>query len=411
MKSCANACSGAGPVGPAAAPAGAGPPASGARRDVSGGGDAGRHARRPEPEAAAAARHRHDDDHRPRLLLGDQVVHDDVRPARLRPAGIEIAAAVQEIEDGIARVRRVVVGRRVDVGLPRRPERLRFVGHDLHAGRAAPASSPRTAGRHLALPPATPGRSPRRASPRIARVRRVHAVDVERVRVDVRRDRGHRRRPDAIVALAHRLRLAAVENSPVTVISVAFGASTAPSRCDRNSPAARRQRVPAARRGRPGVPAGGGRNRRRLLEATEPAVPTPGALDQATKRHDEDRIAAAHTDHLTFDTGLTLHILGSAGPRNLRILSRSSFRSQAVLLGQGVQPGSAQQIEIAGYRLGCAGRAAALRPIVNLAEHPLIRRPGTGAFTGTSKSGSDPGCRSAGENGLLVVGPASRWGM
>ena len=72
----------------------------------------------------------HHDDERPGFALGNQVVHDQVRLALGRPAGLILAAAVLEIQHGIAG-RRVllVVGRRVDEAAPRRVVHLGVVDH------------------------------------------------------------------------------------------------------------------------------------------------------------------------------------------------------------------------------------------------------------------------------------------
>ena len=46
----------------------------------------------------------HDDDHRLGLALGNEVVEDDVGEALIDPAGLILAAAVLEVEDGEALV-------------------------------------------------------------------------------------------------------------------------------------------------------------------------------------------------------------------------------------------------------------------------------------------------------------------
>ncbi len=70
----------------------------------------------------------HDHEHRLRLLRGDQVVQDEAHAALVRPAGLVLAAAVLEVEDGIARLAiGVVAGRGVDEDAPPVLGRLREV--------------------------------------------------------------------------------------------------------------------------------------------------------------------------------------------------------------------------------------------------------------------------------------------
>jgi hypothetical protein len=56
----------------------------------------------------------HHDDRRDRFALGDEIVHDRVGHAGLRPAALVVVGAVQQVEDGIALAARAVVRRRVD---------------------------------------------------------------------------------------------------------------------------------------------------------------------------------------------------------------------------------------------------------------------------------------------------------
>ncbi len=70
----------------------------------------------------------HDDDHRPGFPLGDQVVHDEGHVPLPRPARLVLAAAVLEVQDGIAHLGVVVVtGRGVDEGATPLLGRLRVV--------------------------------------------------------------------------------------------------------------------------------------------------------------------------------------------------------------------------------------------------------------------------------------------
>ena len=56
----------------------------------------------------------HDDDRGNGLLLRDEIVHDGVGHAGLRPAALVVVGAVQQVHDRIVLVAGVVVGRRVD---------------------------------------------------------------------------------------------------------------------------------------------------------------------------------------------------------------------------------------------------------------------------------------------------------
>ena len=68
----------------------------------------------------------HDDDHRHGLAVGDQVVEQDVGLGEALPLRLVAADAVQQVEHGILLVLRVA-GRRVDVHLAPRADRLRVV--------------------------------------------------------------------------------------------------------------------------------------------------------------------------------------------------------------------------------------------------------------------------------------------
>ena len=108
------------------------------RGDALGGGRrAGREPGKVRRAGQAAVGHHHD--HRPGLLLRQQVVEDEAGAADRAPARVLVAAAVQEVEDGVLRVAAVVARRRVDVHAPLRVERARVIpGHaDLAVGNVA----------------------------------------------------------------------------------------------------------------------------------------------------------------------------------------------------------------------------------------------------------------------------------
>jgi hypothetical protein len=70
---------------------------------------------------------RHHDDHRPGAPGGDQVVEDLHGPAETRPFPFVAAIAVQQVEHGIPRLRRLVSRRRVHQHPPLEPEGRRLV--------------------------------------------------------------------------------------------------------------------------------------------------------------------------------------------------------------------------------------------------------------------------------------------
>ena len=57
---------------------------------------------------------RHDNNHRNGLLLGDGLVGDGLHLSHLDPVSFIVRIAMQQVENGIVTLRRVVVGRQVD---------------------------------------------------------------------------------------------------------------------------------------------------------------------------------------------------------------------------------------------------------------------------------------------------------
>ena len=136
------------------------------------------------------------------------VVDDVVRSSDHRPARLDVAGAVEEVEDGkVAAL--VVAGRRVDPRGPADAERLRYVGPDAHLAvrHRLDVVELRPVARHL---DDADGAEPAVAvlGVGVQRVERGDAVDVEGVGVDVGRQRADRDAPDAVVASRQRVRLA-----------------------------------------------------------------------------------------------------------------------------------------------------------------------------------------------------------
>src|SRR5687768_16972357 len=70
----------------------------------------------------------HDDDHGLGLLLGEEVVEDEVHAALVGPAALVFAGAVLKVEDGVARVGiGIVIRRRIDAGAAVIPRHFRDV--------------------------------------------------------------------------------------------------------------------------------------------------------------------------------------------------------------------------------------------------------------------------------------------
>ncbi len=162
---------------------------------------------RARADAHPRVAERVDDDHRLGFALGDEVVHDVVRAARQHPARVDVAGAVQQVEDGVARVAALVAGRRVDPERARHAEGLRMVGLDAHRAVRHVARVIELVAGHLEH-----ARRRERAESELHRrvpgIHRDDAVGVELVVVDVGRERPDRHRPDAVLALGHRVGLA-----------------------------------------------------------------------------------------------------------------------------------------------------------------------------------------------------------
>ena len=152
----------------------------------------------------------HDHDHRLRLLLGDQVVHDEGDVPLVRPAAFVLAGAVLQVQNWIPRIAiGIVAWRRVDEGAAPVLGRLGVVPaladlavrhvlrevvidallRDLDAAHLLSAAVKRLA----------------------AGVVDLHAVDDQRVVVEARHDRVRGPGPDAVVALLGGIALAAEE--------------------------------------------------------------------------------------------------------------------------------------------------------------------------------------------------------
>ncbi len=162
---------------------------------------------RARADAHPRVAERIDDDHRLGLTLRDQVVHDVVGAPGQHPARVDVAGAVQQVEDGIARVAALVAGRRVDPERARHAEALRVIRLDAHR-----AVRHVTRVIELVAGNLEHARRRERAEPELDRwVGRVHrddAVDVELVVVDVGRERPDLHFPDAVLVLRHRVGLA-----------------------------------------------------------------------------------------------------------------------------------------------------------------------------------------------------------
>jgi len=62
--------------------------------------------------------HRHNDDHRIRLLSGDQIVQDEVRPADRGPRVVGASGSMQEIKDRVLFHPCLIARRGIDVHVP-----------------------------------------------------------------------------------------------------------------------------------------------------------------------------------------------------------------------------------------------------------------------------------------------------
>ena len=144
----------------------------------------------------------HHHDHRLGLALGDQVVEDEVGAPLPDPAGLVLAAAVLQVEHGIARPGlRVVAGGQVDQRVPPRPGRLRRVPDlaDLSVRHVLDRVVVGARLRHLdgarVLAPAEERMA--------ARVGELRAVDDHRVVVQAGNERRRDHRPEPVRLLLH----------------------------------------------------------------------------------------------------------------------------------------------------------------------------------------------------------------
>ena len=174
---------------------------------------------------------RHHDDHRQRLLLGDQVVEDVVGAADGRPGDRGVAAAVNQIEHRIDAGALLVPGRRVDDHLAPRVAAARWPRSARpRRRRAARRASQRNRRARRA------GSGPASGSARRSRVADVdgrHAVDVVGVAPGARFHRAHRGTgPDAVLPFRHRHgRRAAAPRRPARLspaAAAALGSGTRP---------------------------------------------------------------------------------------------------------------------------------------------------------------------------------------
>ena len=199
-----------------------------------------------------------DDDHRLGLTLGDEVVHDVVGAPGQHPARVDVAGAVQQVENGIARVAALVAGRRIDPERARHAEALRVIRLDANGAMRHVARVIELVARDLEH-----ARRRERAESKldrwIGRVHRDDAVDVELIVVDVWRERPDLHFPDAVLVLRHRVGLA-IELADERDLFGIRGAITERDRLVRID-FGRDYRRPTAsaatalrRRGRPGLP-------------------------------------------------------------------------------------------------------------------------------------------------------------
>ena len=162
---------------------------------------------RARADAHPRVAERIDDDHRLGLTLGDEVVHDVVGAPGQHPARVDVAGAVQQVENGIACVAALVARRRVDPERARYAEALRVIGLDTHRAVRHVARIIEFVAGNLEH-----ARRRERAEPEldrwIGRVHRDDAVDIELVVVDVWRERPDLHFPDAVLVLRHRIGLA-----------------------------------------------------------------------------------------------------------------------------------------------------------------------------------------------------------
>lgn len=146
----------------------------------------------------------HHEDHRPGLVLGDEVVHDVVGAHVDDPVGVVAAPAVQEVQNGVSTMATVVAGRRVDLHLALGVGEVGVVAD----GRPGAVRN-RCVVCHVVCCRAgdkdiTPGRG--RSGPDVAvrGIGDVYAIENEAVPVPVRRERTDGYRPDAAGAFGHR---------------------------------------------------------------------------------------------------------------------------------------------------------------------------------------------------------------
>ena len=162
---------------------------------------------RTRADAHPRVAERIDDDHRLGLTLGDEVVHDVVGAPGQHPARVDVAGAVQQVENGIARVAALVTRRRIDPERARHAEALRVIRLDPHRPMRHVARIIEFVAGNLEH-----ARRRERAEPEldrwIGRIHRDDAVDVELVVVDVGRERPDLHFPDAVLVLRHRVGLA-----------------------------------------------------------------------------------------------------------------------------------------------------------------------------------------------------------
>ena len=162
---------------------------------------------RARADAHPRVAERIDDDHRLGLTLGDEVVHDVVGAPGQHPARVDVAGAVQQVENGIARVAALVAGRRIDPERARHAEALRVIRLDAYCAMRHVTRVIEFVAGNLEH-----ARRRERAEPEldrwIGRVHRDDAVDVELVVVDVGRERPDLHFPDAVLVLRHRVGLA-----------------------------------------------------------------------------------------------------------------------------------------------------------------------------------------------------------